>query len=87
MFDTDDDAGFGRKALVGLRQALGLTTKELADAIGVPELQVVRDEKNEYRGLSVRRAQRLLAVLRQLEVQAADLEVERRELPRRSLVH
>jgi transcriptional regulator with XRE-family HTH domain len=54
--------GLGR-TLVALRAALGLTQKELAERLGVHESQVCRDERNEYRGLTVERASRVLDAL------------------------
>lgn len=49
--------------LVGARIAKGWNQKELAGRLGVSEAQVSRDERNEYRGVSVDRAQRLLEVM------------------------
>jgi plasmid maintenance system antidote protein VapI len=49
--------------LVASRIALGLTQRELADRLGVHESQVSRDEKNEYRGVTVDRATRILDAL------------------------
>lgn len=51
--------GLGR-TLVALRIARGLTQRELAARLGVHESQVSRDERNEYHGVSVDRASRLL---------------------------
>ena len=50
-------------ALIGLRIALGLTQRELAERLDVSETQVSRDERNEYRGITVERASRILDVL------------------------
>lgn len=49
--------------LVGLRIALGLTQRELAERLGVHESQVSRDERNEYHAVTVERASRILDVL------------------------
>jgi len=49
--------------LVGLRIALGLTQRELAERLGVHESQVSRDERNEYHGITVERASRVLDAL------------------------
>jgi ribosome-binding protein aMBF1 (putative translation factor) len=46
--------------LIALRIANGLSQKELADKLGVSEAQVSRDERNEYHGVTVERAQRIL---------------------------
>lgn len=54
--------GLGR-ALVGLRIARGLCQRELAERLGVHESQVSRDERNEYHGVTVERARRILEAL------------------------
>lgn len=54
--------GLGR-ALVALRIARGLTQRELAARVGVHESQVSRDERNEYHGVTVERASRILDAL------------------------
>jgi transcriptional regulator with XRE-family HTH domain len=54
--------GLGR-TLVALRIALGLTQRELAERLEVHESQVSRDERNEYHGMTVDRASRILDVL------------------------
>jgi len=54
--------GLGR-ILVALRIALGLTQRELAARLGVHESQVSRDERNEYHGITVERASRILDAL------------------------
>ncbi len=46
--------------LVALRIARGLTQRELASRLGVHESQVSRDERNEYHGVTVDRASRIL---------------------------
>jgi hypothetical protein len=50
--------------LVGLRIAVGLTQRELAARLKVDESQVSRDERHEYHGISVERAERVLDALR-----------------------
>lgn len=54
--------GLGR-TLVALRIALGLTQRELAERLEVHESQVSRDERNEYHGITVDRASRILDVM------------------------
>lgn len=54
--------GLGR-LLVALRIAQGLTQRELAERLGVHESQVSRDERNEYHGITVERANRILEAL------------------------
>jgi transcriptional regulator with XRE-family HTH domain len=49
--------------LIALRIALGLTQRQLAERLGVHESQVSRDERNEYHGVTVERASRLLDAL------------------------
>jgi ribosome-binding protein aMBF1 (putative translation factor) len=46
--------------LIALRIANGLSQRELAEKLGVSEAQVSRDEHNEYHGITVDRAQRVL---------------------------
>ena len=54
--------GLGR-SLVALRIARGITQRELAERLGVHESQVSRDERNDYHGITVERAERVLAAL------------------------
>lgn len=51
------------RILVGLRIARRVSQKELADRLGVHESQVSRDERNEYHGITVERASRVLDAL------------------------
>jgi DNA-binding XRE family transcriptional regulator len=50
-------------SLIALRIAKGLTQRQLAERLGVNEAQVSKDEKNEYHGISVERAQRIIDAL------------------------
>ena len=54
--------GLGR-SLVLLRLARGVSQRELARRLGVHESQVSRDERNDYHGIAVERAQRILDAL------------------------
>jgi DNA-directed RNA polymerase specialized sigma subunit len=54
--------GMGR-LLIALRIAQGLTQRELAERLGVHESQVSRDERNEYHGVTLERAGRILEAL------------------------
>ncbi|MBC8330219.1 MAG: helix-turn-helix transcriptional regulator [Planctomycetes bacterium] len=54
--------GLGR-ILIGLRIARGISQKDLAERLGVHESQVSRDERNEYHGVTVERATRILDAL------------------------
>ncbi len=49
--------------LIGVRIAKGLTQQELAERLGVAPSQVSRDETNDYHGISVDRAQRILEAM------------------------
>lgn len=49
--------------LIALRIAQGLTQRELAERLEVHESQVSRDERNEYHGITVDRASRILEAL------------------------
>ncbi len=55
--------GLGR-SLVALRIARGITQRELAEKLGVHESQVSRDERNDYHGVTVERATRVLEALK-----------------------
>ena len=68
--------GLGR-SLVALRIARGITQRELAERLGVHESQVSRDERNDYHGITVERAARVLDALKvqmesSFELSAAD---------------
>ena len=54
--------GVGR-LLIALRIAQGISQRDLADRLNVHESQVSRDERNEYHGVTVDRANRILEVL------------------------
>ena len=49
--------------LVSLRASQGLTQGELAKRLGVEESRVSRDERNEYFGITLERATRILEAL------------------------
>lgn len=49
--------------LIGIRIAREMTQRELAGILEVSEAQVSRDENNEYHGITVERAQRILEAL------------------------
>jgi transcriptional regulator with XRE-family HTH domain len=54
--------GLGR-LLIGLRIAQGMSQRALAEILDVHESQVSRDEVNEYHGITVKRAHRILEAL------------------------
>ena len=49
--------------LISLRIASGISQRELAKRLGVHESQISRDERNEYFGITVERANRILKAL------------------------
>jgi ribosome-binding protein aMBF1 (putative translation factor) len=49
--------------LVSLRIARGMSQRELANLLEVHESQVSRDERNEYHGISIERATKILEAL------------------------
>jgi DNA-directed RNA polymerase specialized sigma subunit len=51
------------RTLIALRIANGLSQRELAERLGVSEAQVSRDERNEYHGITIERAQRVLEAM------------------------
>lgn len=55
--------GLGRM-LIALRLARGLSQRDLAARLEVHETQVSRDERNEYHGITVERASRIMDVLK-----------------------
>ena len=55
-------SGLGQ-VLIGLRIARNMTQRELARRLNVDETMVSRDERNEYHGITVDRAARLLHAL------------------------
>ena len=54
--------GLGQ-VLIGLRIARGMTQRELARRMDVSETAVSRDERNEYHGITVERARKVLDAL------------------------
>ena len=55
-------SGLG-ELLVSLRIARGMSQKKLAELLDVHESQISRDERNEYHGISIERATRVLEAL------------------------
>jgi len=62
-FDAIQSLGAIGRLLIAARIANGVTQRELAERLGVSEAQVSRDERNEYHGITVDRAQRILDAL------------------------
>ena len=46
--------------LIGMRIFLGMSQRDLARRLDIDESQVSRDERNEYRGITIERAQAIL---------------------------
>ena len=59
-FEIIDNLSAVGTLLIALRIADGLSQKDLAQKLDVSEAQVSRDERNEYHGITVERAQRVL---------------------------
>ncbi len=60
--DLSNLRGLGH-LLISLRIARGLTQRQLAERLGVHESLVSRDERNEYHGIALDRAARILDAL------------------------
>ncbi|MDP2661753.1 MAG: helix-turn-helix transcriptional regulator [Dehalococcoidia bacterium] len=56
------------RLLIALRIGNGMSQHELAERLGVSESIVSRDERNEYHGITIERAQRILDALGALVV-------------------
>ncbi len=66
--------------LVSLRIAQGLSQRELAARLGVHDSQVSRDERNEYHGITLDRAGKILGALKArliTQVESVPLDKER----------
>lgn len=72
-------AGIGQ-LLVALRIAKGLTQRELAERLDVSESQVSRDERNEYHGITVERANRILSAL-EVEIATTVVSLKPQRMP------
>lgn len=64
-FDTIKSLTAMGRLLIAVRIANNVTQRELAERLGVSEAQVSRDERNEYHGITIERAQRILDVLQE----------------------
>jgi DNA-binding XRE family transcriptional regulator len=62
-FDAFENLRGLGQLLIGLRIHLGMTQRQLAELLGVSETMVSRDERNEYHGITVQRATRVLEAL------------------------
>ncbi len=61
-FDTISSLDEVGRLLIALRIASGLTQKDLAKCLGVTDAQVSRDERNEYHGISIERAGKIIKI-------------------------
>jgi len=59
-FETIHSLKAAGRLLIAARIANGLTQQELAERLGVSQAQMSRDERNEYHGITVERAQLIL---------------------------
>lgn len=76
-FEPITDLNSIGRLLIGLRIWSGFNQRQLAEKLGVSESLVSRDERNEYHGITVERAQRIFDVLRarvHLEVEGLPIE-------------
>ena len=78
--------GLGQ-VLIGLRIARGMTQRQLAERLGVNETMVSRDERNEYHGITVERAMRVLDALEARLVTRVEVEPMQAPTDRRSASH
>lgn len=51
------------RVLIGLRIARHMSQRELAERLDLSESQVSRDERNDYHGITIERAQRIIVAL------------------------
>jgi len=72
--------GFGH-LLIALRIAQGISQRDLAKRLGVHESQVSRDERNEYFGITLERAVKILDVLNVRLRTKVELETPREMVP------
>jgi DNA-binding XRE family transcriptional regulator len=77
--ELDNFRGFGHM-LISLRIAQGITQRELAKRLGVHESQVSRDERNEYFGITLERAMKVLAALHVRLRTTVEIETPPREM-------
>lgn len=70
--------------LIELRIAGGLTQRELAERLGVAESQVSRDERHEYYGIGIERAQAIIDALADRTDTRVSLQARATDRPGRS---
>lgn len=74
--ELDNLRGFGH-LLIALRIAQGISQRDLAKRLGVHESQVSRDERNEYFGITMERAVKVLDALNVRLTTRVEIEPER----------
>jgi len=89
QFDEFENLHGLGQTLIGLRIARGMTQRELARRLEVDETAVSRDERNEYHGITVDRARKVLEALgvrlvTRVEVEPLRAAGERLARPRRT---
>ena len=84
-FEAISDLSDLGRMLIALRIANGISQRQLAQALGVDESQVSRDERNEYHGITLDRAQRIVDALgEKLITSVAEKERRRRKKEHRT---
>lgn len=69
------------RLLIALRIASGLTQKDLAKCLDVTEAQISRDERNEYHGVSLDKAQKIIRVFgAHIEAKVAFRSLDRKKI-------
>ena len=63
QFDEFENLNGMGQLLIGVRIARGMTQRQLAKKLGVDESMVSRDERNEYHGITIERAKKVLDAL------------------------
>lgn len=63
-FDTITNLKDLGRTLIGLRIFAGLSQRKMAGLLNIDESQVSRDERNEYRNITIERASRIFEILR-----------------------
>jgi ribosome-binding protein aMBF1 (putative translation factor) len=63
-FEVIENLNHIGRILIGLRIAADISQADLARRLGVSESMISRDERNEYHGISVERAQRIVEALK-----------------------
>ncbi len=69
-FDPIENLSGLGQLLISARVFAGISQRELANRLGVHESQVSRDERNEYRTITVERANRIFEAIGVVELQS-----------------